>query len=205
MTAASSLRLLALGDSYTIGEGVAAADRWPVRLVDLLRRDGAAVDDPRIVAVTGWSTDELVAGIDAASLAPRYDLVTLQIGVNDQYRGRPADDYRLPFAGLLARAADLAGQRPARVVVVSIPDWGVTRFALEQGGDPAAIARELDAYNAIAREETARVGAHFVDITALSRRHPGEVATDSLHPSGDHYARWLEVIAPAARAALRQD
>ena len=134
---------------------------------------------------------------------PPYGLVTLQIGVNNQYRGRPADDYREQFAGLLDRAIALAGGRAARVVVASIPDWGVTRFAREQGRDRARIAAELDVYNALARAETERGGARFVDITGTSRQHPELLADDGLHPSAAQYALWVEAIEPAVRAALR--
>ncbi|MFC5582830.1 SGNH/GDSL hydrolase family protein [Rhodanobacter terrae] len=199
----SPLRYLALGDSYTIGEAVAAHERWPAELVQRLRRAGVAIDDPRIVAVTGWTTDELSQGMDAASLVPAYDLVTLQIGVNNQYRGRAADDFRGQFADLLARAIMLAGGHAARVVVVSIPDWGVTRFAHEQGRDRSRIAAELDAYNVIARDESHRAGARFVDITGISRAHPDLVAEDGLHPSAAQYALWVEAIEPIVRAALR--
>lgn len=198
------LHYLALGDSYTIGEAVAADSRWPAVLVERLRQAGVAIDDPRIVAVTGWTTDELEHGMDEASLTPRYDLVTLQIGVNNQYRERSAEDYRGEFAGLLARAIALAGDRPQRVVVVSIPDWGVTRFAREQGRDPAAIAAALDAFNAVAREQVRRTDAHFVDITTISRHHPGLLADDGLHPSAAQYALWVEAVLPVVRKALRQ-
>ncbi|MET4568923.1 SGNH/GDSL hydrolase family protein [Rhodanobacter soli] len=194
---------LALGDSYTIGEAVAAHERWPAVLVQRLRHGGMPIDEPRIVAVTGWTTDELAQGMDAAALMPPYGLVTLQIGVNNQYRGRPADDYREQFAGLLDRAIVLAGGRAARVVVASIPDWGVTRFAREQGRDRARIAAELDAYNALAHAETERAGARFVDITGTSRQHPELLADDGLHPSAAQYALWVEAIEPAVRAALR--
>jgi lysophospholipase L1-like esterase len=193
---------LALGDSYTIGEAVAAHERWPAVLAQRLRQAGTPLGEPQIVAVTGWTTDELAQGMDAATLAPPYELVTLQIGVNNQYRGRPADDYRGEFTGLLARAIALAGERAARVVVASIPDWGVTRFAREQGRDPARIGAELDAYNAIARAEAERAGAGFVDITGISRRHPALLAADGLHPSAAQYALWAEAIEPAARGAL---
>ena len=194
---------LALGDSYTIGEAVAAHERWPAVLVQRLRHGGLPIDEPQIVAVTGWTTDELAQGMDAAALLPPYGLVTLQIGVNNQYRGRPADDYREQFAGLLDRAIALAGGRAARVVVASIPDWGVTRFAREQGRDRARIAAELDVYNALARAETERGGARFVDITGTSRQHPELLADDGLHPSAAQYALWVEAIEPAVRAALR--
>lgn len=202
MPVTSALHYLALGDSYTVGEAVAAHQCWPAELVQHLRRAGMLIDDPYIVAVTGWTTDELAQGMDAASLAPMYDLVTLQIGVNNQYRGRTADDYRDQLAGLLARAIGLAGGHAAHVVVVSIPDWGVTRFAREQGRDRTRIAAELDAYNAIARDESHRAGARFIDITGISRAHPDLVADDGLHPSAAQYALWVEAIESIVRAAL---
>ncbi|MBP1473989.1 SGNH/GDSL hydrolase family protein [Frateuria sp. MAH-13] len=197
------LHYLALGDSYTIGEAVPATGRWPAQLVRQLRARGVAIDDPQIIAVTGWTTDELCAGMDAATLTPPYDLVTLLIGVNNQYRGRSAGTYRTQFSGLLRRAVGLAGGRPSRVVVVSIPDWGVTRFAREQGRDPAPIAHALDVYNAIARDEAGRAGARWVDITPLSRRHPDMVAADGLHPSAEQYALWTDAILPVAAAAVK--
>ncbi|MEO8779349.1 MAG: GDSL-type esterase/lipase family protein [Rhodanobacter sp.] len=196
------LRYLALGDSYTIGEAVPAAARWPAVLVARLRRAGVVIDDPRIVAVTGWTTDELAHGMTEAALAPPYDLVTLQIGVNNQYRGRTTADYRLEFAELLARAITLAGNRPARVLVVSIPDWGVTRFAREQGRDPAVITAALNAFNASAQQQAAQAGAHFADITTISRHAADELASDGLHPSAAQYARWMTAILPVAREAV---
>ncbi|HUH56776.1 MAG TPA: GDSL-type esterase/lipase family protein [Rhodanobacter sp.] len=196
------LRHLALGDSYTVGEGVPADASWPAQLRRRLHDDGIAIDPTRIVAVTGWTTDELAAGMDAAELVPDWDLVTLQIGVNNQYRGRPVAGYHDEFAALLQRATALADHRPERVVVVSIPDWGVTRFAREQQRDGATIAAELDVYNAIARVESARAGAAWVDVTTISRQRPDEVVADGLHPSGAQYAAWVEAIAPTARAAL---
>ena len=198
-----SIRYLALGDSYTVGEGVATRDCWPFLLVHRLLRGGVVIDDPHIVAVTGWSTDELAAGIDAAALTPPYDLVSLQIGVNNQYRGRPPGEYRTQFAALLARAITLTGGHAGHVVVLSIPDWGVTRFAREQARDPLRIAHELDVFNAIARDETARAGARFVDITGISRQHPQLVADDGLHPSAEHYALWATAVLPVVRTAIR--
>jgi lysophospholipase L1-like esterase len=203
MPHALMLRYLALGDSYTIGEAVADDERWPALLVQRLRQAGAAIDDPHIIATTGWTTDELAQGMDAASPAPPYNLATLQIGVNNQYRGRSPQEYREQFSMLLNRALALAGDQAAHVVVVSIPDWSVTRFAREQGRDRTRIAVELDAYNAIAREETRRSGAHFVDITGISRAHPELVADDGLHPSAAQYALWVAAIEPVVRAALR--
>jgi lysophospholipase L1-like esterase len=202
--AGTALRYLALGDSYTIGEAVAAPARWPNVLVHRLRQAGVMIDEPTIVAVTGWTTDELAQGMDRAPLMPPYDLVSLQIGVNDQYRGRPADDYRTQFVSLLARAIALAGNRPEHVLVVSIPDWGVTRFAREQGRDGAQIAGELDVCNAIGRVEALRAGARFEDITGISRQHPELVADDGLHPSAEQYALWVEAILPLTLAAVHR-
>lgn len=200
--AAGPLRHLALGDSYTIGEGVLEAGRWPVQMARQLAAHGVMLEPPRIVATTGWTTDELVAAMDAAQLSPAYDLVTLLIGVNNQYRGRSADDYIGEFRQLLARALTLAGDRPERVLVVSIPDWGVTRFAREHGHDAAAIGAALDRFNALARAAAEAAGVAFIDITDLSRAYPDELADDGLHPDARQYARWVERIAPAARRAL---
>ena len=208
MATLPALAYLALGDSYTVGEGVAAASCWPAQLVQALRQRGLVVAAPRIVAVTGWTTDELAAGIEAAGLPPApaaFDLVTLQIGANDQYRGRPADDYRASFTALLARAVAFAAQQPGRVVVASIPDWGVTRFAAATPRDPRQIARELDDYNAIARAETLRSGAAFVDITALSRQYPLQLAADGLHPSATQYAHWVDALLPAVWMAIHRN
>jgi len=197
------LHYLALGDSYTIGESVPAEACWPMQLVEQLRRHGVVIDDPRIVAVTGWTTDELSAGMDRTRLALNYDLVTLQIGVNNQYRGRSAGEYRGEFSALLQRSIRLAGNHPGRVVVVSIPDWGVTRFGLASGRDTAKIAHELDVFNAIARDEASRAGARFVDITGISRDQPAMVADDGLHPSAAQYALWTRAIATTVNTALR--
>lgn len=203
---AGKMRYLALGDSYTIGEGVAEEDRWPVQLAALLRRDGVAVSPPEIIARTGWTTDELSAAMDDADPRGPYALVTLLIGVNDQYRGRDAEAYRPEFARLLARAVALAGGEPGHVVVLSIPDWGVTPFA--EGRDGAAIAAEIDKFNEINQMETERGGARYVDVTRESRAtgtDPVFLAPDGLHYSGVEYAAWAGAAFPAARAALAGD
>jgi len=199
------LRYLALGDSYTIGEGVDDAGRWPVQLAHALRAEGIGIDDPRIIAITGWTTDELQAAIDQAAPEPGFDLVTLLIGVNNQYRGRPLDEYLQQFQALLAHAIGLAGERPQRVLVLSIPDWGVTPFAAGSGRDLAQIAREIDAFNQEARIACNRRGVAFVDITPVSRRHGGAadmLTADGLHPSAAMYALWTALALPAARNAL---
>ena len=198
------LRVLALGDSYTIGESVAPDERWPVQLVAALRARGLTVDDAQIVAKTGWTTDELNAAIDSANPQGPFDLVTLLIGVNNQYRDRDAEQYRGEFAALLKRAIAFAGGDARRVIVVSIPDWGVTPFA--EGRDRAAIAAAIDRFNAINREETQRAGSRYVDITPGSRRAATDrslVARDGLHPSGAMYGEWTSAILPEAVEVLR--
>ncbi|HEX8779494.1 MAG TPA: SGNH/GDSL hydrolase family protein [Rhodanobacter sp.] len=193
---------LALGDSYTIGEGVPAEGRWPVQLAAMLRREGMPLAAPTILATTGWTTDELSAAMDAAGFAPPWDLVSLLIGVNNQYRDRDVMEYRGEFRRLLQRAIALAGARAERVLVLSIPDWGVTPFARGSGRDVAHIAGALDAYNATAREETRELGARWVDITPISRHHPELLADDGLHPSAAQYALWTEAALPTVRAML---
>jgi lysophospholipase L1-like esterase len=201
------MRYLALGDSYTIGESVPAQGRWPVQLARALRAGGIALPDPRIIATTGWTTDELSSALDMEEPLGQWQFVSLLIGVNNQYRGRTVVDYRSEFEGLLARAIGYAGGRTDRVMVLSIPDWGVTPFAQAQGRDPAKIAAELDAYNAAAREISARHGVAFVDITGISRARgaePGMLADDGLHPSAAMYALWTQAALPLAQRLLAQ-
>ena len=201
-----TLRYLALGDSYTIGESVPEEGRWPVQLAAALRERGVPLAPPRIIATTGWTTDELSAAMDAAEPLGQWDFASLLIGVNNQYRGRPVDEYRGGFAALLDRTIQLAGGRADRVLVLSIPDWGVTPFGQASGRDTAAIARELDAYNAAAAAECAARGVAFVDITPASRSpgdQPERLADDGLHPSAQAYADWTALALPFAERLLR--
>jgi lysophospholipase L1-like esterase len=203
--ATASLSYLALGDSYTIGEGVDAPARWPHQLAAALRADGIALQDPRTIARTGWTTDELSSAIDDAGSLGEFDFVSLLIGVNNQYRGRAVENYREEFAALLDRAIAFAGGHADRVLVLSIPDWGATRFGAGSGRDLAQIARELDAYNAAAREISVARGVAFVDITPVSRARGNEdamLAEDGLHPSAAMYAEWARGALPVARALL---
>ena len=203
---AGAARLLALGDSYTIGEGVAAAERWPDQLAAALRNVGVEIDAPEIIARTGWTTDELAAAMNAHAFQPPYDLVTLLVGVNNQYRGRDIDNYRDEFRALLQRAIALAGGRPQHVVVVSIPDWGVTRFGRDSGRDRAQIARQIDAYNVENADIAASLRVCYADVTATSRDGgdtDAMLVADGLHPSGAMYRRWLAAILPHAIAAVR--
>ena len=190
----ADLRFLALGDSYTIGEGVTAEERWPAKLAVLARARGVPLADPVIIARTGWTTDELSAAIDSADPQGPFALVTLLIGVNNQYRGRDAEEYRAHFKALLARAVGFAAGSATLVVVLSIPDWGVTPFA--EGRDRASISAAIERFNAIGREEATRAGARFVDVTPSSRRAGSDrslLAADGLHPSGKMYAEWAQL------------
>jgi lysophospholipase L1-like esterase len=201
-TTEGAMRFLALGDSYTIGEKVDSAGRWPVQLARALRARKLNVGDPEIVARTGWTTDELAAGMEIAAPAGPYSLVSLLIGVNNQYRGRDPEQYRAEFKSLLARAVEFAGGNASRVIVLSIPDWGVTPFAT--GRDRAKIAGEIDRFNAIGRAEVLGGGARWVDVTPASREeHAGWVGADGLHPTAAQYARWAELALDAAAAALK--
>ena len=200
---AAELRYLALGDSYTIGESVHEAGRWPVQLAKALRADGVALADPRIIATTGWTTDELSQAMDAAGPLGQWDFVSLLIGVNNQYRGRPVVEFEKEFEALLQRAIALAGGRAGRVLVLTIPDWGVTPFGQRSGRDRAQIARDLDAYNAAVAEISSRHGVKGADIAPISRERGAElVAGDGLHPSAELYAAWTAVARPVARALL---
>ena len=202
-SAAAELRYLALGDSYTIGEGVAESGRWPVQLARALRADGIPVADPKIIAQTGWTPDELAAAIDTVHPLAEYDLVSLLIGVNNQYRGRSVDEYREQFTALLERAIGFAQWKPAHVLVLSIPDWGVTPFA--QGRDPGSISSVIDAFNTAALHVCMQRGVAFVDITPASRVRGGEVdmlVDDGLHPSAKMYAKWTRVALPVVRERM---
>ena len=200
-------RFLALGDSYTIGEGVTASARWPMQLAVALHHEGLAAEEPRIIARTGWTTDELLVAIESADppINDNYDLVTLLIGVNDQYRGRGVESFRAGFARLLERAVTFAGNA-GRVVGVSIPDWSVTPFARNDPRGAPSIAREIDEFNSVGRELAESAGAAFVDVTPISRRAFNDLellAADALHPSAAMYALWIPAILPAAAKALR--
>jgi lysophospholipase L1-like esterase len=196
-----NFRFLALGDSYTIGESVDAKHRWPVLLAQKLRARGVAVGEVKIVATTGWTTDELAAEIDQEKPAGPFDLVSLLIGVNNQYRGRSAESFRPEFSALLQRAIQFAGGDTRRVFVVSIPDWGVMPFAKDR--DQKRIAVEIDEFNSVCLQEAEKAGVLFIDITNISRAattQPALVAEDGLHPSAVQYAEWAAKIDDALKS-----
>jgi lysophospholipase L1-like esterase len=198
------LNILALGDSYTIGEGVSEADRWPNQLQAGMKAQGVQAAPPTILAKTGWTAGELLKACSSASFLPPYDLVTLLIGVNNQYRGLDAEDYRLELRSLLEFGLEMNHHRADQFIVVSIPDWGVTPFAA--GRDRSAIAMEIDRFNRIKQLEAKRFGLEFVDITPLSRKapkHPDWIAADGLHPSGEMYRRWAAFMLPVILQKLK--
>jgi lysophospholipase L1-like esterase len=187
---------LALGDSYTIGEKVASEENFPSQVVQLLRHQKLDFAIPEIVAKTGWTTDELQAGIKNVSLKKKYDFVSLLIGVNNQYRGKTVADYILEFEVLLQKAISLAGDKAERVIVLSIPDWGVTPFAY--GSNTKKIASEIDAFNKANKEIADKYHVHYVDITPGTRKAETDLsllAEDELHPSAKEYKKWAVKVA----------
>lgn len=205
-TMTGELTFLALGDSYTIGERVAEEERWPVQLVERLNGEmSKKLWPPHIIARTGWTTNELQAGINNADLNPPYDLVSLLIGVNNQYRGYSVDQYKKEFTELLEQAIQFAGDNPEQVFVVSIPDYGVTPFAEAQNLDKEKIEKEIDNYNDIAKKIAGEYQIEYFDITSISRKaenEPSLIAKDGLHPSGKMYKEWVELILPRAMHIL---
>ena len=187
---------LALGDSYTIGESVEEAGRWPEQLATALRKQGVQVIKPVIIAKTGWRTDQLAQAIATSGTPDNYALVSLLIGVNNQYQGRSPESYEPEFRALLATAVKKAGGNKDRVFVVSIPDYGFTPF-----GQPKQeqISVTLDRYNAINERITREQGIAYFSITDLSReglKDPELVAADKLHPSAKQYGQWVDRILP---------
>jgi lysophospholipase L1-like esterase len=194
-----SLTYLALGDSYTIGEGVELSDRYPVQLVQEWNKTAKnQFASPLIIAKTGWTVDELEAGIQATPTAAEgYDLVTLLIGVNNQYRGRTVESYAQDFEKMLLRAIAFARGNKAHVIVLSIPDWGVTPFAISKGVNPAQVANEIDEYNETKKAICAKNGVKYIDITAeyrIAGALPEGVVADELHPSSLIYKSWMEKL-----------
>jgi lysophospholipase L1-like esterase len=184
---------LALGDSYTIGESVPIYESFPYQAVQLLRQAGYHFHAAEIVAKTGWTTDELFTDITHRLLQPPYDIVSLLIGVNNQYRGRPLDEYKTQLTELLQQAIAFADNKPSHVIVLSIPDWGVTPFAA--GRDAKKIAAEIDAFNAAQKSIAEKYKVHYIDITPGTREAANDdtlLAGDKLHPSGKEYARWAK-------------
>ncbi|MBN8669925.1 MAG: SGNH/GDSL hydrolase family protein [Chitinophagales bacterium] len=199
-----SYTYLALGDSYTIGELVPAAENFPHQLATMLNAQGINVTEPVIIATTGWTTDELAAAIKERNIQDTFSFVTLLIGVNNQYRGRDLDNYRQEYTQLLDTAIRYANGHVNNVFVLSIPDWGVTPFA--EGRDRAQITKDIDAYNAACKDITLAHKCHYLDITDSTRKNvttPAYLAEDGLHPSGKEYMIWAERLLPMVTKVLK--
>ena len=190
----AAIKYLALGDSYTIGESVSEQQRWPVQLADSLRKRGFQIDRPVIIATTGWRTDNLKNAINVARMSRDFSMVSLLIGVNNQFQGRPVEEYGPEFEDLLKTSIHLAGDRKENVFVVSIPDYGFTPFGQKRQAD---ISRAVDKFNEVNRRISENLGVKYYNITDISRRglnDPSLVAADGLHPSGKMYSLWVERI-----------
>ncbi|MEP0714340.1 SGNH/GDSL hydrolase family protein [Algoriphagus sp.] len=193
------LTYLALGDSYTIGEGVSEEGRYPSQLVTKLNAETTNTwAAPKVIARTGWTVDELEQGINKEEIDGKtYDLVTLLIGVNNQYRGRSVTDFEKEFEAMLKRAISFAGNDTNHVVVISIPDWGVTPFAQAQNRDASKVAKEINAYNRACKTISENHDVTYIDITEQYRKSGAELemlAADGLHPSAKMYTLWTDKL-----------
>ena len=200
----SDFSYLALGDSYTVGESVAYEDSFPIQLTNRLEEQLNKTVDPTIIATTGWRTDDLLNAIDASDTNEPYDMVTLSIGVNNQYQKRPFSQYEDEFPKLLAKAINLVGNDPNRVFVVSIPDYAYTPFSSNL--DQQKISQGIDRYNSYAKMKTEEENVVFIGITDITRQgldKPELVASDGLHPSGEAYKKFVDRILPFALAKLK--
>ncbi len=196
---------LALGDSYTTGEQVRIDQSFPYQTVQLLRKANRSFYAPEIIATTGWRTDDLSLTIDETILQPTYDFVSLLIGVNNQYQGRSAEEFRGHFRVLLEKAIQKAGGQANHVIVLSIPDWGVTPFAINKPTEK--ICSEIDVYNFICQAEAEYFQTHFIDITTSQRLDGknGEFLThDQLHPSGKEYFKWAVQLSNIIQSVLNK-
>lgn len=194
---------LALGDSYTIGQSVNASERFPTQTASILKAGGINIGTPDYIATTGWTTTNLSNAIQAQNPAT-YDVVSLLIGVNDQYQLHDTTGYRQRFTSLLQKAIQLANGKKENVFIVSIPDYSVTPFA--SGGDTARIRKELDWFDAINKNVTDAYGCPYLDITPSTREaknNPALLASDGLHPSGLEYRRCADRLAPMMMSVLK--
>jgi len=194
---------LALGDSYTIGEGVAIEESFPQQVVSMLGAKGIEFKTPKIIAKTGWTTDELQVAIQNSDLGGPYDFVSLLIGVNNQYRKRSVTDYIPQFESLVQQAIRYAGNNASRVIVLSIPDWSVTPFGA--GATQAQISSEIDQFNEANKKVAEKYQVHYLNITPGTRQaasDDGLIAEDGLHPSPKEYRKWAKKIAAIITSGL---
>ncbi|MEO6720193.1 MAG: SGNH/GDSL hydrolase family protein [Ferruginibacter sp.] len=203
--AIDSISYLALGDSYTIGQSVEEIDRYPIQTRAILKGDSTNISFPEIIARTGWTTGDLITRLNTTpTLKKEYDIVSLLIGVNNQYQHLSQDQYRNEFALLLNKAIAYAGNKKNRVFVLSIPDYSVTPFA--SGSNQQLIAKEIDEFNIINRQITEAAGCVYIDITPSVREavnDPSLICFDGLHPSGKEYYKWAILLSNAIKISLR--
>lgn len=195
---------LALGDSYTIGESVNEEERFPFQTITLLKKSNIYFKEPEYIAVTGWTTQNLLEGIAQKNLQERFNVVSLLIGVNDQYQHFDTAGYRIRFTACLEKAIELADNIKEHVFVLSIPDYSVTQFAAQM--DSARISKEIEAFNAINKAVTLSYNIHYTDITPLTREAKNDkalIALDGLHPSGKEYAKWAVLLAQEIKNILQ--
>ena len=200
----AALTYLALGDSYTIGESVEPAERWPVQLTERLRADGVAMQDPRIIATTGWTTQDLLSAMDTQLSNQKFDLVSVSIGVNNQYQGKSIDAYQEDLYEVFKRALTYSKNGASGVFAVSIPDYGVTPFG---ASNAEKIAQELDEFNRVFEDVASEFGVDFYNITPISREaanQPDLIAQDQLHPSGKMYKLWVELFYPEVKQKIEE-
>lgn len=196
-------RFLALGDSYTIGQSVSESDRWPEQLVRTLSADKLEFDAPTIIAQNGWTTRDLIDAIEETQPVGPFDLVSLLIGVNNQYDGLSEHDYVAELDLLLQISIELAGGNKNRVIVLSIPDWSVTPFA--ESRDRGVIRQQIDTFNGLKKQRVDLVQCPYVDVTDSSRLAANDLsllAGDGLHPSAKMYASWCERVFPVVKKAF---
>jgi len=202
-TDTSTKTYLALGDSYTIGQSVPEPDRYPNQTVQILRTEKIKISDPQIIAITGWTTGNLINALNLSPPQNNYSLVSLLIGVNNQYRGQSIEEYKTEFTLLVNRSIQYAGNNKSNVFVLSIPDYSVTPFA--SNSDKQKIANEIDSFNATNKLISDSLRVNYINITPISKEAsfaPALIANDGLHPSGKQYKRWAELLALVMKKAL---
>ena len=190
-------KFLALGDSYTIGQSVEVNERWPVQFLKELTATTNVIDTLQIIAQTGWRVDQLKEAMNSSDLEPPYGIVSLLIGVNNQYQGQNANDFRPEFIEILEKSLKLVENRTERLFVISIPDWGASPYGF--GFDRAKVSKEINEFNSVVKEESEKRGLRYFDITAISRRALIDrtlIASDGLHPSGKMYKLWVDMMIP---------
>ena len=198
-------KFLFLGDSYTIGEGVSISDCWPNQLVKSLLEIKPINISSDIIAKTGWTTGELLQSLSVKNISDNYEMVFVLIGVNNQYRGLPIIEYHNQFSIILDKAITFSGSNSRKVFVLSIPDWGITPFAKAKNIEPAKISAQIGLYNSENRIVAKSYGVHYIDITTTTRELSYEdnyLSPDGLHPSGELYAKWVDLILPYVTKSL---